>query len=173
MFKFHPDNAQGNCASLIWFEKYHCAIRILSVFIALSGTVLIVVHYPLQKYSLRLLDYFKKYPRKALKILQNPHFLDEYLEVVVTDFIVYEDDEFVYYTAKSLDDYWKARKSPFGIFGLQPGLDCLYWSCWNPWDNGLDEDEVNVEEHVVPPPDILERLKEENQKETIQPPSGD
>lgn len=102
--------------------------------------------------NIRLLDYFKKDPRRALKILNNTHSLEPDIKTKITEFLVSEDVDYVYYSdATDTDEGLIAKKSHFGRFGLQPGFDCFYNRLWTPWDMGEDEEELI--EHVHPPSD--------------------
>ena len=98
----------------------------------------------------RLVEYFRKDPRRVLNVLHNPRFMEATLEVETTCYKVSEDSEFIYYL-DSTDDGWIAKKRPYGLFGLQPSFDCFYQRNWTPWD--MDEEDEELIEHVHPPSD--------------------
>ena len=105
---------------------------------------------PFCQHNIKLLDYFKKDPRRALDILKNPHYEEADIKIEVTEYLVSEDTEYIYYS-DAPGEVLIAKKSPYGIFGLQPGFDCFYNRLWTPWD--LDENEEELIEHVEPPSD--------------------
>lgn len=108
------------------------------------------LHNPFSLSNIRLLDYFRKDPKQILKILNNPYCLGADFKTEVTEYLVSEDAEYVYYS-NAPDEVLIAKKSPYGIFGLQPGFDCFYNLLWTPWD--MDENEEDLKEHIQPPPD--------------------
>lgn len=105
---------------------------------------------PFCHHNIRLLDYFKKDPRRALRILKNPHYEEADIKIEVTKYLVSEDTEYIYYS-DTPGEVLIAKKSPYGIFGLLPGFDHSYNQLWTPWD--LDEGEEEHIEHVEPPSD--------------------
>ena len=80
---------------------------------------------PFCHHNIRLLDYFKKDPRRALDILKNPRFEEADIKIEVTEYLVSEDTEYIYYS-DAPGEGLIAKKSPYGIFGLQPGFDHFY-----------------------------------------------
>ena len=113
-------------------------------------SILFFLQNPFSLSNIRLLYYFRKEPKQILKILNNQHFWGTDFKTEVTEYLVSEDAEYVYYS-NAPDEVLIAKKSPYGIFGLQPGFDCFYNRLWTPWD--IDENEEELMEHIQPPPD--------------------
>ncbi len=112
-------------------------------------SLLFFLHNPFSLNNVLLLEYFKKDPRRVLKILANPQLMDSNIKVEVTEYSVSKDAEYIYYSAP--DEILIAKKSPYGIFGLQPGFDCFYNQLWTPWDMKSNEEELK--ENIQPPPE--------------------
>lgn len=85
-----------------------------------------------------------------MDILKNPRFEEADIKIEVTEYLVSEDTEYIYYS-DAPGEGLIAKKSPYGIFGLQPGFDHFYNRLWTPWDEDENENEEELIEHVQPP----------------------
>lgn len=117
-------------------------------------SIMFFLNNPFSLSNIRLHDYFKKDPKRVLRILNNPRFLEADIKTEVTEYLVGEDAEYIYYS-NAPDEILIAPKSPYGIFGLQPGFDCFYNRLWTPWD--MEENEEDLIEHILPPPEYQDK----------------